>query len=178
MSKNHRWWALAAAPAVGLIFFSAQQTGALWSDTETLPGATITAGTLNIGVGAGSFTLDSFGKTGLAAGGYSQTPLTVKNTGDVPTQYRLSNVTQSDAALPLTLKVWEVANEASCPATGDPTGTPTQIYDGNMIGASTALRPALQSGAETVLCLRGTVATGAGAGLTSTTTFTFDASQV
>ncbi|WP_305094043.1 hypothetical protein [Prescottella sp. R16] len=165
-------------PAVGLILFSAQQTGALWSDTETLPGATITAGTLDIGVGAGSFTLGSFGQTGLAVGGYSQTPLTVKNTGDVPTRYRLTNVTQSDAALPLTLTVWEVANESACPASGDPTGAATQLYDGNMIGASTELRPALQAGASTVLCLRGTVGTGAGGGLASTTTFTFDASQV
>lgn len=176
MAKHHRWWALAAVPAVGLIFFSAQQTGALWSDTETLPGATISAGTLDIGIGGGSFTLGDFGQTDLMVGGYSQTPLTVTNTGDVPMKYRLSNVTQSDAALPLTLAVWQVANEAACGTTGDPAGA--SIYDGAMIGANTAFRPAVQPGASEVLCLRGTVDAGAGPGVSSTTTFTFDASQV
>ena len=163
-------------PAVGLIFFSAQQTGALWSDTETLPGATITAGTLDIGVGTGSFTLDSFGKTDLAVGGYSQTPLAVKNTGNVPMQYKLAGVTQSNTALPLTLKVWQVANETACTAAGDPAGT--SLYDGPMIGAASTLQPALQPNATTVLCLRGTVGAGAPGGVSSTTTFTFDASQV
>ncbi|BCN52751.1 hypothetical protein RE9425_11410 [Prescottella equi] len=181
MSKNHRWWALAAVPVVGLILFSAQQTGALWSDTQSIPGGTITAGTLEIGVGAGgssssAFTLDGFGKTGLAEGGYSQTPLTVKNSGDIPTRYRLAGVTQTNASLPLTLDVWRVASESACGATGTPTGT--SLYSGPMNGASIASWQTLAAGSTEVLCLRGTVGSGAGPGMSSTTQFTFDASQV
>ncbi|WP_404314560.1 hypothetical protein [Prescottella equi] len=176
MSKNHRWWALAAVPVVGLILFSAQQTGALWSDTQSIPGGTITAGTLDIGVGGGTFTLSNFGKTGMLEGGFAQSPLTVTNTGNVPMKYRLANVTQLKATLPLSLKVWEVANEAACPTANDPAGT--SLYDGAMIGASTGFRPALAPGASKVLCLRGTIGNGAGPGISSTTTFTFDASQV
>lgn len=169
-------------PVVGLIFFSTQQTGALWSDTENLAGGTITAGTLDIGVGAGgttssAYTLSNFGQTGMAEGGFSQTPLTVKNSGNVPMKYRLSGVTQSNTALPLTLDVWRVANEAACPATGTPTGG-TSLYSGNMNGASIVSWQTVQPNATEVLCLRGTVATGAGSGVSSTTQFKFDASQV
>ncbi|WP_430331107.1 hypothetical protein [Rhodococcus sp. ACT016] len=181
MSKNHRWWALAAVPVVGLIFFSTQQTGALWSDTENLAGGTITAGTLDIGVGAGgttssAYTLSNFGKAGLVEGGFSQTPLTVKNSGNVPMKYRLSGVTQSNTTLPLTLDVWRVANEAACAATGTPAGT--SLYSGNMNGASIAAWQTVPPNATEVLCLRGTVAAGAGPGVSSTTQFKFDASQV
>lgn len=169
-------------PVVGLIFFSAQQTGALWSDTQNLPGGTITAGTLEVGVGAdgstsSAFTLDGFGKTGLLEEGYSQKPLTVKNSGNVPMQYRLAAVSQTNPALPMTLKIWRVANESSCTATGDPAGG-TAVYSGNMIGASVAGWETVQPDASEILCLRGTVATGAGQGVSSKATFTFAARQV
>lgn len=168
-------------PVAGLIFLSAQQTGALWSDTQNLPGGTITAGTMEIGVGtsgttSSAFTLSNFGGTKLVEGGYSQTPLTVKNSGNVPTKYRLSGVTQTHPALPLTLKVWRVATEAACTATGDPVGT--QLYSGNMIGASIADWQTVQPNNFEVLCLRGTVATGAGQDVSSRVSLTFDASQV
>ncbi|MET3641234.1 hypothetical protein ABIC73_002819 [Prescottella equi] len=181
MSKIHRWWALAAVPVVGLIFFSAQQTGALWSDTQNLPGGTITAGTMDIGVGVGgstssTFALSNFGKDKLLEGGYSQTPLTVKNSGNVPTKYRLSGVTQTNAALPLTLKVWRVADEGACTATGDPVGT--SLYSGPMIGASVATWQTLQPNNSEVLCLRGTVGPGAGPDISSKASLTFDASQI
>ncbi|NKS30474.1 hypothetical protein GS534_08975 [Rhodococcus hoagii] len=167
-------------PVVGLIFFSAQQTGALWSDTQNLPGGTITAGTMDIGVGAGgttssAFTLSNFGKDKLFEGGYSQTPLTVKNSGNVPTKYRLSGVTQTNPALPLTLNVWRVASEAACTASGDPVGT--SLYSGNMIGASIAVWQTVQPGNSEVLCLRGTIASGAGQDISSKASLTFDASQ-
>lgn len=169
-------------PVVGLIFFSAQQTGALWSDTQNLPGGTITAGTLEIGVGAGgstssAFTLDGFGKTGLLEEGYSQKPLTVKNSGNVPMQYRLAGVSQTNPTLPMTLKVWRVTSESSCTATGDPAGG-TVVYSGNMIGASVTAWETVQPDVSEVLCLRGTVATGAGPGVSTKATFTFAARQV
>ncbi|QCQ93734.1 hypothetical protein E7742_00835 [Rhodococcus sp. SGAir0479] len=168
-------------PVAGLIFFSAQQTGALWSDTRNLSGGTVTTGTLAIGVGAdgktsSAFTLDNFGKTKMLEGGYSQTPLTVKNTGNVPMKYRLAGVAQTNAALPLTLNVWRVASAAACGATGTPAGT--QLYSGNMIGASIATWQTLQPNNSEVLCLRGTVTAGAGPGIKSKVTFTFDANQV
>ncbi|MGO4201774.1 hypothetical protein AB4Z09_08405 [Rhodococcus sp. TAF43] len=180
MSKNHRWWALAAVPALGLIFFSTQQTGALWSDSKSLAGGTITSGTLDIGVGAGGTTQSNFafsalGKTNLIPGGFAQAPLTVRNSGNVPMKYRLQNVAQSDAAVPLTLTVSTVGSEAACPADANPTGA-TQLYSGAMVGAQTPTSPqwrTLGSGASEVLCLRGTVGAAAIQGASTTATFTF-----
>lgn len=180
MFKNHRRWALAAVPVLGLIFFSAQQTGALWSDSKSFAGGTITSGTLDIGVGAGgasqsSYAFSALGKAGLMPGGFAQAPLTVRNSGNVTMKYRLQNVAQSNAAVPLTLTVSKVAAEGDCPAAAAPAGA-TQLYNGPMIGAQTPTLPAwrtLGAGAAEVLCLRGTVGAAETPGASTTATFTF-----
>ncbi|MGW9569103.1 hypothetical protein [Prescottella equi] len=179
MSKNHRWWALAAAPVLGLIFLSTQQTGALWSDTENLPDATITAGKLDIAVGSGgtaqsNYPFTALAKAGLTPGGYAQAPLTVRNSGNVAMKYRLQNGTQSNPAVPLTLTVSTVTDEASCPATGSPSGA-TQVYTGALIGAQMSQLRTLAPGASDVLCLRGAIGDSAAQNAETTATFTFAA---
>ncbi|MDH6280826.1 hypothetical protein [Prescottella agglutinans] len=179
MSKNHRWWALAAVPVLGLIFFSTHQTGALWSDTKTLDAGTITAGTLDIAVGAGGTTQANYpftalAKSGMTPGEFAQAPLTVRNSGNVAMRYRLQNANQSNPAVPLTLTVSTVPNEAACPATGNPTGA-TQLYSGAMVGAQVPQLRTLAPGASEVLCMRGTLDSSATQNASTTATFTFTA---
>ncbi|WFR72162.1 hypothetical protein P9209_27500 [Prescottella defluvii] len=70
----------------------------------------------------------------MTPGAFAQAPLTVRNSGNVAMKYRLQNAIQSNPAVPLTLTVSTVPNEAACPATGNPTGA-TQLYSGPMVGA-------------------------------------------
>ncbi|PTR28718.1 hypothetical protein C8K36_10379 [Rhodococcus sp. OK519] len=179
MSKNHRWWALAAVPVVGLIFFSTQQTGALWSGTQNLNGGTVTSGTLDIAVGAGGTTMSNYpftalAKSGMIPGSFAQAPLTIRNSGDVAMKYRLQNGAQSNPAVPLTLTVATVANEAACPATGNPSGA-TQVYTGALIGAQMAQLRTLTPGTSEVLCMRGAIGDNAAQNANTTATFTFAA---
>lgn len=181
MSKNHRWWALAGASVLGLIFFSTQQTGALWSDTEDLTGsgASITAGKLDIAVGAGGtaqsdYDFTALAKAGMMPGEFAQAPLTVQNSGNVAMQYRLQNGVQSNPAVPLALTVSSVPSEGECPATGEPTGA-TQLYSGALVGAQMPQWRTLAPGASEVLCLRGGISETAAQNATTTATFTFAA---
>ncbi|WP_338886636.1 hypothetical protein [Rhodococcus sovatensis] len=48
--KHSRYWALAAASVVVVIFGSAQATGALWRDEVAVAGGTLNSGTLDIKV--------------------------------------------------------------------------------------------------------------------------------
>ena len=47
MATHHRW-ALAAVAVAGVSVLSVQQTGALWSDSASLDGTTLTSGSLGI----------------------------------------------------------------------------------------------------------------------------------
>lgn len=167
-------------PVLGLIFFSTQQTGALWSDTENIAmGDSITSGTLDISVGSGGTTQATYpftalAKSGMTPGAFAQAPLTVRNTGDVAMKYRLQNANQSNPAVPLTLTVSTVPNEASCPATGNPSGA-TQLYSGAMAGAQMPQLRTLAPGASEVLCMRGTLGSSAAQNASTTATFTFTA---
>lgn len=180
MSKNHRWWALAGASVLGLIFFSTQQTGALWSDTETIAGGdTVTSGTLDIAVGAGGtaqsdYAFTALAKSGMTPGTFAQAPLTVHNSGNVAMRYRLQNGAQSNPAVPLALTVSSVASEGACPATGSPTGA-TPLYSGALVGAQMPAWRSLAPGAAEVLCLRGGITETAAQNASTTATFTFAA---
>lgn len=181
MSRNHRKWLLAAAPVVGLIFFSTQQTGALWSSTETIAvGETITSGKLDIAVSSGGGTAQSdydftaLAKAGMTPGDFAQAPLTVHNSGNITMRYRLQNGVQSNPAVPLALTVSSVPSEGACPATGNPDDA-TQLYSGALVGAQMPQWRTVAPGASEVLCLRGGISDTAAQNATTTATFTFAA---
>jgi hypothetical protein len=176
MSNKTRWLVIGGAAVVGVALLSAQQTGALWTQSQTVNGGTIHSGILDLSVGGSG--LSSYPFTALAGanmlpGGYAQAPVTIYNSGDVLMKYKLQNGIQSNAAVPLDLTVSAVATAAACPATGNPTGA-TQVYAGPLIGASFAERT-VQPGATEVLCLRGTVGAAATPNASTTATFTFSA---
>ena len=49
--RHGRYWALAAASVVVVVYGSAQTTGALWRDDVAVAGGTLNSGTLDIKVG-------------------------------------------------------------------------------------------------------------------------------
>ncbi|MGW0173596.1 hypothetical protein ACWDUM_07095 [Rhodococcus sp. NPDC003322] len=176
MSNKTRWLAVGGAAVAGVALLSVQQTGALWTQSQTVNGGTIHSGVLDLSVGGsgiGSFPFTALAGSSMLPGGYAQAPVTVYNSGNVLMKYRLQNGIQSDSAVPLDLTVSAVASEAACPATGNPTGA-TALYTGPLIGASFAERT-VQPGATEVLCLRGTVGANAPQGASTTATFTFSA---
>lgn len=176
MSNKTRWLAIGGAAVVGVALLSAQQTGALWTQTETFAAGTIHSGILDLGVGGAgvsSYPFTALAGANLMPGGYAQAPVKVYNSGNVLMKYQLLNGSQSNPALPLDLTASIVPDEASCPVTGAPTGA-TGLYTGALIGASFAQRE-VQPGATEVLCLRGTVGAAAGSGQSTTATFTFSA---
>lgn len=181
MSNKTRWLAIGGAAVIGVALMSAQQTGALWTQSVAAgDGATIHSGILDLSVGQGGTTDYPFAAlagANLSPGGYAQAPVTIYNSGDVLMKYRLQNGSQSNAALPLDLTVSTVASESACPAQGNPTGA-TQVYHGPMIGAQAPAAPqwrTVQPGASEVLCLRGTVGAAAQPNASTTATFTFAA---
>ncbi|WP_027503340.1 hypothetical protein [Rhodococcus sp. UNC363MFTsu5.1] len=180
MSNKTRWLAFGGAAIVGVALMSAQQTGALWSQTQTVDGGTIHSGILDLsigGSGVSNYPFSALAKANGGPGDYAQAPVTIYNSGDVLMKYRLQNAAQSNSAVPLNLTISAVANEAACPAQGAPAGA-TQIYDGPMIGAQAPTAPqwrSVQPGASEVLCLRGTVGAAAQPSASTTATFTFAA---
>ncbi|QBJ98774.1 hypothetical protein ERC79_16445 [Rhodococcus sp. ABRD24] len=166
-------------PVLGLIFFSTQQTGALWSGTENLDAGTITAGTLDIAVGSGGtaqsdYAFTALAKSGMMPGDFAQAPVTVQNSGNVAMKYRLQNGVQSNPAVPLALTLSTVPSEGACPATGNPSDA-TPLYSGALVGAQIPLWRTLAPGASEVLCLRAGISDEAAQNATTTATFTFAA---
>ena len=181
MATHHRW-ALAAVAVAGVSILSVQQTGALWSDSADSDGATITAGSLGIEVGASGETSSAYEFADLAApnmmsGDSVQRPLRVHNTGSEAMQYRLESATLG-ADLPLDLRVAAVSSEDECLDSGDTAGT--ELYTGPMTGPlaeeAFAYR-ALSSGASELLCFRVAMGDNPTAGEQGTATFTFQATQ-
>ncbi|RRQ29354.1 hypothetical protein DK926_00265 [Rhodococcus sp. Eu-32] len=183
MIKHGRYWALAAASVVVVVFGSAQTTGALWRDDAAVSGGTINSGTLDIKVGpsgaeVNDYVLAALGSTNLGPNGFSQAPLSVKNAGTVPFGYRLQTTTVT-GTVPLTLTASIVAATANCPSTVDPTGA-TQLYTGNAAGAQAPLAPgsrALAPGAGEVWCFRLAVGVDPPKNQSSTVKFSFRADQ-
>ena len=177
MATHHRW-ALAAVAVAGVSVLSVQQTGALWSDSASLDGTTLTSGSLGIEVGASGATSSDYTFVDLTgpnmmSGDYVQHPLHVLNTGTEAMQYRLESATL-DADLPLQLQVTAVSSEAECPASGDAVGD--DLYSGSLTDATTSYR-ALSSGASEILCFRVTMGENPTAGEQGTATFTFQGTQ-
>ncbi|MFC9789091.1 hypothetical protein [Rhodococcus sp. NPDC127528] len=176
MSNKTRWLAIGGAAVVGVALLSAQQTGALWTQSQTVDAGTIHSGILDLSVGGSglsSYPFTALAGANLMPGGYAQAPVKVFNSGNVLMRYKLLNGVQSNSAVPLDLTASIVANEAACPTTGNPTGA-TQVYSGPLIGASFAERT-VQPGGTEVLCLRGTVGASAAPSQSTTATFTFSA---
>lgn len=183
MIKHGRYWALAAASVVVVVFGSAQTTGALWRDDAIVSGGTINSGTLDIKVGpAGAevndYVLAALGGTNLGPNGFSQASLSIKNAGNVPFDYRLQTTTVT-GTVPLTLTASLVGAAASCPPTTAPTGA-TQLYTGNAAGAQAPTAPAarlLAPGAAEVWCFRVSVGIDPPKSQSSTVKFSFRADQ-
>ncbi|OYD66757.1 hypothetical protein [Rhodococcus sp. OK302] len=178
--KTQYKWAIAASSVLLIGFVSVQQTGALWRDSVESPGATITAGLLDISAGQDGvkqFNLDGFKLENKGPGDSIQMPLPVINSGNVQMSYTLSDVVLNGATPPpLTLRVTKVANEAACTTTSD--GGTDVLYSGAMDGAAFAQPQLVAAGQMQVLCLRATLGSGAAAAQASDATFTFAASSV
>ena len=91
MATHHRW-ALAAVAVAGVSVLSVQQTGALWSDSASLDGTTITAGSLGIEVGASGATSSAYTFVDLTgpnmmSDDYVQHPLLLLTMGTEEMQY-------------------------------------------------------------------------------------------
>ncbi|MCS4257903.1 hypothetical protein M2405_006230 [Rhodococcus erythropolis] len=180
------WGAIAVAVAAVAVFASSQQSLALWSDSASASGGTATAASVNLTVGTSAGTSAAYtlanlttATTPVVPGNTVQAPLTVKNSGSDPLQWRM----QSTSALPgFTLTTYGVANEGACPA-GVNTAAPavTPVTSGSMNASlqypvSPAYMPTpLAAGGTYILCLRLTVGVGAVSGQTTNATFTFQA---
>lgn len=183
-NKYGRYWALAAASVAVVVFGSAQTTGALWRDEQMVPGGTINSGTLDIKVGpngaeVNDYVLAALGSTNLGPNGFSQAPLSIRNSGNVPFNFRLQETT-STGTVPLVLTATIVSAETNCPATGAPTGPTAQLYSGNASGAQAPVPPAarlLAAGAREVWCFRLAVGATPPQDATSTVAFSFRADQ-
>nr|WP_296773204.1 hypothetical protein [Rhodococcus sp. (in: high G+C Gram-positive bacteria)] len=182
-TKYGRYWALAAASVVVVIFGSAQTTGALWRDDAIVSGGTINSGTLDIKVGpsgaeVNDYVLTALGSTNLGPDGFSQAPLSIKNAGNIPFDYRLQTTTVT-GTVPLTLTASLVASSSNCPATTPPTGA-TQLFTGNAAGAQAPTAPAarlLAPNAAEVWCFRVAVGSDPPKSQSSTVKFSFRADQ-
>lgn len=131
------WGAIAVAVAAVAVFASSQQSLALWSDSASASGGTATAASVNLTVGTSAGTSAAYtlanlttATTPVVPGNTVQAPLTVKNSGSDPLQWRM----QSTSALPgFTLTTYGVDNEGACP-TGVNTAAPavTPVTSGSM----------------------------------------------
>lgn len=181
--KHGRYWALAAASVLVVAFGSAQVTGALWRDEETIAGGEIRSGSLDIRVGpsgaeVNDVVLDALGGTDLGPNRFSQAPLSVNNAGTTAMTYRLQNVSQT-GSIPLTLTASIVASVAACPTGAAPSGA-TTLYDGPLDAAQAPSEPESRSLApdeSEVWCFRVTVSDDPPQGATSTVSLTFRADQ-
>lgn len=178
MKKQYKW-ALAAASVLALGFASVQQTGALWRSSETLPGAMVSAGRLDISAGQvndKAFNLSDFMLQDKQPGDSVTKPLEVFNTGNVPMGYRLQSVAVTPSpgatAPPIDLTIVKVASTGDC-GSGPLTGT--TLYPAGAMNAATTPQRSVASGASEVLCLRATLGATATPGQSATAKFTFGA---
>ncbi|MDJ0108975.1 hypothetical protein QM646_21310, partial [Rhodococcus erythropolis] len=158
------------------------------SDSASASGGTATAASVNLQVGTSGGTSASYplstlttGTTLVVPGNTVQAPLTVKNSGTDPLQWRMQATTP---LTDFTLTTYGVANEGACPV-GVNTAAPAvaPLISGSMNASlqypvSPAFMPPLASNATYVLCLRLTVGTESASGATNTTALTFQAGPV
>ncbi|MCZ4080472.1 hypothetical protein O1W68_21255 [Rhodococcus sp. H36-A4] len=185
--KHSRYWALAAASVVVVVFGSAQTTGALWRDQDAIAGGTITSGTLDIKVGpsgteVNNYTLAALGSKNLGPNGFSQAPLSIRNAGNQPFNYRLQGTSVSGATpIPFNLTITKVAAAANCVVNGGaPTGSTTVLFNGPASSAQVPVAPAarlLAPTANEVWCFRLATVAEPPQSATSQVAFSFRADQ-
>lgn len=181
-----RWLVAAGVLAAGaLTLLSAAGTSALWRDADDLRAGTISSGELSLlnggtGTESADYAFTELTGTGLAPGGWSQAPLTIRNGGSADLVYRLAATAVSDPTglgAALRLRVQHVGTAAGCPpgpGAPDPVGPATELYAGPLLGATTSPARPLAVGAREALCLRVGLAEGApSAAQSSSTTVTF-----
>lgn len=170
-----------------MILGSWQTTGALWRDESVIDAGTISAGTLDIKVGAtgsevDSYVMDSLGGLSLGPGAFSQQPLSVRNAGTVPMQYRLQSASATTPLGPsLVIRVDQVASADSCPIAAPPSSPTELLYSGPVSAAQGPAAPAFRAlavGASEVLCFRVTLSSSPPQNSSSKVTFTFLAEQL
>jgi hypothetical protein len=160
---------------------------AVFTDTQDVTDNTFTTGEVDISVTPATAAI---GMTGMMPGDEVTAPLTVTNAGTVELRYAVTSTTTEDvlaAELDLTIK----SGVATCTNAGfDTDGDPVYGPDvlGSVAGTSIIGDPTqgaqagdrvLAAAADEVLCFNVLLpdAATAGAGLTTTATFTFDAEQ-
>lgn len=141
---------IAAAVTVGLV--GTGGTYALWNTSATVPGATLSTGTIGLTIDGGQTA--SFGNLAAALGpgdGVAQA-VTLVNTGTTPLTISASSTTGAGPlASYLTLALAPVAATSSC-STGVATGAP-------LVGYTTADLFALPGGASQLVCVALTLPT-------------------
>lgn len=161
------WLAAAAVGAAMLAFGSVQSTGALWSDSETVAGATIRTGSLSLSTGGGAgtaFTFDALTKNPVAVGQAVQAPLTITNTGTTALRFRLtaagpSVTTPAGAAVTVSLQGATVTGPAACTA-ATAMGTAFPTFSSSAATTTVEGTPhTLAAGASQTWCIRTTLTT-------------------
>ncbi|MGB6181521.1 MAG: hypothetical protein WBF79_09790 [Rhodococcus sp. (in: high G+C Gram-positive bacteria)] len=177
-----RYVAAAAASVVVVIFGSTQTTGALWRDDAVTDAGVVQAGTLDIKVGASGtevddYVIDSLGGVGLGPGSFSQAPLSVRNAGNIPMNYRLQSASAAASLAPsLSVVVDRVSATASCPVAAPPSGATVNLYSGPLSSAQGPQR-VLAAGESEVLCFRVALTADPPQNSSTTVTFSFLAEQ-
>ena len=174
--------------AVVLLASAARGTSARWQDIEDLHSGDLHSGELSLLNGDASSQTADYAFTeltgaGLGPGSWSQAPLTIRNGGSAGLDYWLLSTSAPDAtglAAAFQLRLSVVTSAASCPigmGAAAPTGPVQVLYDGVLLGASSAARP-LAVGAAESLCVRVAVSNSAASssqGAATAITFTFGA---
>lgn len=177
---------LAAAATVSV---GALTTSALYTDTDTIAGNTLSTGLVDIAAAPATAV---FNATAMAPGDTVNAPITISNNGTTPLRYAMTSQTTEDTlAAGLQFTVRSGLTGANCSA-GTYAGA-TTLYNAGVFGtlattkilgdatqgAQTGDR-ALTNGTNEVLCLSVTLPTSAPntlASKTTTATFTFVAEQ-
>ncbi len=169
---------------------AASFSGALFTDSDTVDVANITAGTIDLTTGA---TMD-FSLTNMAPGDTASVQqATITNSGSLQLRYSLTSTTTEDVlAAELDLDVWLETQEAGSDGTCDNVTPGSYLYQGlvgSVAGTLVLGNPAagddlgdrtLAAAASEVLCFDVSLPVGTGdtvQGVTTDVTFTFDSEQ-
>lgn len=148
-------------------------TLALWSDAETIEGATVTSGTLTLSIGGQSQVVIG-PLTGLYPGGVVATKVSLDGqaSGNLGLDYTLTSALSDQASASSALfgvldaqLHAQTGSSGSCAATGTPSGTQIYPADGGFgdlatLSATGTLVTAEQDTATTYICARFTIPAG------------------
>lgn len=172
--------ALAAACAVTA---GAQVAAALWTNSAPVSNADLHSGTVVLHAnGSATATIPAAITPQLGATTTTHVPITMSNTGNLPLDYRLDNLTgtASDPALlttGLTIRIGAASSASACSSGSN--GTQIPLTTGSsLLGAAFVTRRGLVAGAADVLCISLTAPSAMSAGFrsgTATLTLQFQA---